>query len=52
MEEMKKRKISQTKLARQMKTSRSAVKRLLDPDNESLTIKTLKKAAATLGKSV
>ncbi|MCG8684107.1 MAG: helix-turn-helix domain-containing protein [Desulfobacterales bacterium] len=51
-EEMKKRKISQAKLAKQMETSRSSVNRLLDPDNESLTIKTLKRAAATLGKRV
>ena len=51
-EEMKKRNLSQKKLAEQMNTSRTAVRRLLDPNNESLTIKTLKKAAATLGKNV
>ena len=51
-EEMKKRNISQKALAEKMKTSRSSVRRLLDPDNESMTVKTLKKAAKTLGKRV
>lgn len=51
-EEMKKRKMSQKTLAEKMKTSRSSVRRLLDPGNESLTIRTLQKAAKTLGKKV
>jgi predicted XRE-type DNA-binding protein len=51
-EEMKKLKISKKELAGRMNTSRSSVRRLLDPENESLTIKTLKKAAVTLGKRV
>lgn len=50
--EMKKRNLSQKKLAEQMNTSRTAVRRLLDPENEALTIKTLKKAAHMLGKRV
>jgi antitoxin HicB len=50
--EMKKRKMSKQSLAKAMNTSRSSVGRLLDPENESLTIKTLKKAARTLGKRV
>jgi predicted XRE-type DNA-binding protein len=51
-EEMKKLKITKKELAGRMNTSRSSVRRLLDPENESLTIKTLKKAAVTLGKRV
>jgi predicted XRE-type DNA-binding protein len=51
-EEMKKHNLSQKKLAEKMNTSRTAVRRLLDPNNESLTIKTLKKAATTLGKTL
>ena len=51
-EEMKKQNLSQRALAEKMNTSRTAVRRLLDPENESLTIKTLKKAAATLGKNI
>lgn len=49
-EEMKKKKISKTKLASQMKTSRSALNRLLDPDDEAITFKTLKRAASALNK--
>jgi hypothetical protein len=33
-----------------MGTSRSQLNRLLDPDNESVTLATLAKAAAALGK--
>ena len=51
-EEMKKRNMSQKKLAQEMGTSRSSVRRLLDPRNESMTIRTLKRAAKTLGKKV
>lgn len=49
-EEMKKKKISKTKLARQMNTSRSALNRLLDPEDEAITFKTLKRAASALNK--
>jgi antitoxin HicB len=49
-EEIKKKKITKAKLARQMKTSRSSLDRLLDPENEAVTFKTLKKAATVLGK--
>jgi DNA-binding Xre family transcriptional regulator len=49
-EEIKKKKITKAKLARQMKTSRSSLDRLLDPENEAVTFKTLKKAASVLGK--
>ncbi len=37
-------------LAREMKTSRAAVHRLLDEKNDSLSLKTLAKVAAVLGK--
>lgn len=42
--------ISQTELARRMKTSRSAVERLLDPANPSVTLSTLERAASAVGK--
>lgn len=48
--EIEKKKITKTKLARQMETSRSSLDRLLDPENEAVTFKTLKKAASVLGK--
>jgi antitoxin HicB len=51
-EEMKKKNITKAKLAQQMKTSRSSLDRLLDPENEAVTFKTLKKAANVLGKKL
>lgn len=36
-------------LAKRMKTSRAALDRLLDPDNPSVTLATLSKAASALG---
>ncbi|MEK7405945.1 MAG: helix-turn-helix domain-containing protein [Acidobacteriota bacterium] len=42
--------ISKTELAARMGTSRSQLERLLDPENESVTLATLAKAAAALGK--
>lgn len=51
-EEMKRKHFTKTKLAREMKTSRSALDKLLDPSNDSGTIKTLLKAAMVLGKKL
>jgi transcriptional regulator with XRE-family HTH domain len=45
-------KVSKTELAKRMKTSRTAVNRLLDPNNTSLTLNTLISAAYALGKNV
>ncbi len=47
---MKQMELSQTTLAHKMRTSRSAVTRLLDPGNQSVTLHTLSKAAGALGK--
>ena len=44
--------ISKTALAARLETSRAAVNRLLDPENESVTLLTLKKAANVLGKKL
>jgi antitoxin HicB len=51
-QEMKKRKLAKSDFAKQMKTSRAALERLLDPDNESVTLHTLEKAAVALGKKL
>jgi len=48
--EMERAHISQSELARRMKTSRSAVERLLDPTNPSVTLQTLERAASAVGK--
>lgn len=42
---MKDQSINQTELARRMHTSRTAVARVLDPENSSITLQTLAKAA-------
>ncbi len=47
---MKSQNISKTEMARRMKTSRAALDRLLDPENRSVTLYTLDKAARSLGK--
>jgi predicted XRE-type DNA-binding protein len=44
--------ITQTEMARQLKTSRSGLQRLLDPENYSVTLLTLHRVASVLGKKV
>ena len=41
--------LSKAEMARRMDTSRSALDRLLDPENPSVTLQTLQSAAAALG---
>ena len=48
-QEMKNKKITKTKMAELLETSRSQVNRLLDEENTSITLHTLQKAAAVLG---
>ena len=50
-QEMKKKKLTKTALAKKMKTSRASLDRLLDPANESVTLQTMKKAASVLAAS-
>jgi plasmid maintenance system antidote protein VapI len=49
---MKKKHLTKTDMARWMKTSRALINRLLDPDNESVTLYTLKKAASVVGRKL
>jgi len=42
---MKEQKLSKTQMSRRMMTSRAALERLLDPDNQSVTLQTLDRAA-------
>jgi len=42
--------LSKSEMARRMHTSRAALNRLLDPDNPSVTLLTMDKAASVLGK--
>ena len=47
---MEEQKLSKTDMANQMKTSRAALDRLLDPTNGAATLNTLEQAAIVLGK--
>jgi plasmid maintenance system antidote protein VapI len=47
---MEEQNLSKTEMARRMETSRAALERLLDPDNRSVTLNTMDKAARSLGK--
>jgi antitoxin HicB len=49
---MVERRLTKTEVARRMRTSRAAVDRLLDPQNGSVTLNTLYKAAAAVGRHV
>ena len=49
---MEKEQISKTAMASRMSTSRAVLDRLLDPENTGVTLKTLGKAAAVLGKKI
>ena len=48
-EKMSEKNLTKTELARRMDTSRSALDRLLDPENSSVTLQTLQSAANALG---
>ena len=49
---MKAQKLSKNKLAQMMHTSRTQVDRVLDPNNGNVTIETLQRAAAIVGRKV
>jgi antitoxin HicB len=51
-QEMVKQNLSKTQMAQQMKTSRSSLDRLLDPDNSAVTLDTIERAARVIGKRV
>ncbi|GAY19503.1 MULTISPECIES: helix-turn-helix domain-containing protein [Sphingomonadaceae] len=51
-EAMKERKLSKNRLATMMHTSRTQVDRVLDPENGNVTIETLQRAAAVVGRRV
>jgi len=51
-EEMKKQAITKVEMARRMKTSRSQLDRLLDPENDRIELTTLSRAASALGREL
>lgn len=50
--EMKRQHIKKTEMADKMNTSRSTLDRLLDPENTSINLATIEKAAKVLGKRI
>ncbi len=51
-EAMKKKKLSKVKMAKAMQTSRAQLDRVLDPKSGNVTLTTLRKAAAAVGKTL
>ena len=51
-EAMKEQNLTKVEMARRMKTSRVQLDRLLDPENDSVTLATLRRAAAIVGREV
>ena len=51
-EAMKQRGITKSAMAEQMHTSRAQLDRLLDPDNRSVTLETLQRAAKIVGREL
>ena len=49
---MKERNFSKAEMARRMHTSRASLDRLLDPQNDAVTLVTLQKAATAVGRQV
>jgi DNA-binding Xre family transcriptional regulator len=49
---MDKQGLTKTEMAARMKTSRRQLDRLLDPDNPSVTLSTLRRAASAVGRSL
>ncbi len=47
---MEAQQLTKTEMAARMQTSRASLNRLLDPTNRSVTLQTLERAAAALGK--
>lgn len=51
-EAMKEQKLSKTAMAERMRTDRRQLDRLLDPENPSVTLSTLRRAATAVGRKL
>lgn len=49
---IKEQEISKAEMARRMQTSRAALNRLVDPENDAVTLATLRKAAEAVGREI
>ncbi len=52
LQTMESKQMTKTAMADAMKTSRSSLNRLLDPENDSVSLRTMGRAATVLGKSL
>jgi antitoxin HicB len=52
VEEMKRKSLTKTRMAKLMETSRTQVDRLLDPENGNVTIESLQRAARIVGREL
>ncbi len=51
-EQMERQSLSKSEMAKRMETSRAALDRLLDPENDAVTLNTLFKAATAVGRQI
>ena len=51
-EEMKRRNLTKTEMAKQMQTSRAQLDRLLDPEKTGVSIETITRAATVVGRQL
>ncbi len=49
---MKEKNFSKAEMAKRMRTNRAALDRLLDPQNNAVTLSTLQKAAFAVGREI
>jgi len=49
-QQMADQRVSKSEMAKRMRTSRAALERLLDPENDAVTLNTLFKAATAVGR--
>jgi len=49
---MRRKGLTKAEMARRMRTSRAALNRLLDPENDAVTLATLQKAAEAVGREI
>lgn len=49
---MQQKGLTKLEMARRMRTSRAALDRLLDPENDAVTLSTIQKAAAAVGRQI
>ena len=50
--DMAKQQLSKSEMAKRMRTSRAALNRLLDPENDAVTLNTLFRAASAVGRQI